>query len=270
MGLLQTAIKFYLIVLLFRTAMTRQELYFNPLGKIVGKMTDPVLEKAFKLTKKSADNMLPLFVMMAIFIEAIVFFMISGDNIVLSLLKASYDIVGFLMLFYIVSVIIGSFAGNAQMSHYAMFFHRLASFWVKFARTFFPIKSNLVIIPAVIIIFAFFTLLNIGLTISFQFFSGNVDILNAVTSTVRSNIFDITGLLDAFVWLIIIRSLLSWVSPDPRNPVVQLIVSITDPIMEPFRKVIPTIGGIDISPMLLIFVVYFMKTMIVQLVGMII
>ncbi len=62
MGLLQTVIKFYLIVLLFRTVMTRQELYFNPLGKLVAKMTDPpVLEKAFKLTKKSADNMLPLF-----------------------------------------------------------------------------------------------------------------------------------------------------------------------------------------------------------------
>ncbi len=52
MGLLQTVIKFYLIVLLFRTVMTRQELYFNPLGKLVAKMTDPVLEKAFKLTKK--------------------------------------------------------------------------------------------------------------------------------------------------------------------------------------------------------------------------
>ncbi len=66
------------------------------------------------------------------------------------------DILVFLMIFYIVSVIIGSFANNSQMSHYAMFFHRLASVWVKFTRTFFPIKSNFVIIPAVLIIFAFF------------------------------------------------------------------------------------------------------------------
>ncbi len=92
----------------------------------------------------------------------------------------------------------------------------------------------------------------------------------AVTTTIKSNILEIAGLLDIFVWLVIIRALLSWVSPDPRNPpVVQLIVSLTDPIMEPFRKVIPSLGGIDISPpMLLIFVVYFMKTMIVQLVRM--
>ncbi len=114
----------------------------------------------------------------------------------------------------------------------------------------------------------FFTIINIGVTIGFQSFSGQVDIMYAVTTTIKSNILEIAGLLDIFVWLVIIRALLSWVSPDPRNPVVQLIVSLTDPIMEPFRKVIPSLGGIDISPMLLIFVVYFMKTMIVQLVRM--
>ena len=269
MGLLQTAIKFYLILLLFRTAMTRQELYFNPLGKIVGKMTDPVLEKAFKLTKKSADNALPLFILMAVLLEAVVIFMLTSANILMALLYGMADIVAFLMMFYIVSVIIGSFANNSQMSHYAMFFHRLASFWIKLARTFIPIKSNFIIIPTVLIIFIVFTLINIGVTIGFQVASGQIDLVYAVTATAKSNVLDIAGLLDAFVWLIIIRSLLSWVSPDPRNPVVQLIVSLTDPIMEPFRKIIPSLGGIDISPMLLIFVVYFMKTMIVQLVGMI-
>jgi YggT family protein len=62
---------------------------------------------------------------------------------------------------------------------------------------------------------------------------------------------------------------MSWVSPDPRNPVVQIIHSLTEPVMEPFRKIIPTIGVIDISAMVLIFVVYFIKTMLVRLVGII-
>lgn len=94
--------------------------------------------------------------------------------------------------------------------------------------------------------------------------------LNPVASlktAFRTDFIAIAGLLDIFVWLIIIRALLSWVSPDPRNPVVQLIAALTEPVMEPFRKIIPPLGAIDISPMILIFVVYFIKTIMVRLVG---
>ena len=48
--------------------------------------------------------------------------------------------------------------------------------------------------------------------------------------------------------VIIIGALLSWVSPDPYNPVVQTIYGISEPLLEPFRKIIPNLGGLDISP----------------------
>jgi len=269
MGLLTSIIKFYLIVLIFRTAMTRQELYFNPLGKLVGKMTDPILEKVFKLTKKNADTALPLFIIVAVALEALITLMFSGFSIQIAILYSLADILTFLMLFYIVCVIIGSFAGNSNMSHYAMFFHRLASFWVKLTRTFFPLKNNAVIIPAIIIIFAVFTLAGSGVTLGFQFFSGAINPVAAILTATKTNIFAIAGLLDIFIWLIIIRSLLTWVSPDPRNPIVQIIASLTDPILEPFRRIIPPLGAIDISPMILIFVVYFVKMMLIRLMGII-
>ena len=52
----------------------------------------------------------------------------------------------------------------------------------------------------------------------------------------------------ALFWIIIIRSLLSFVAPDPRNPMVQILLRLTDPILKPVQRVIPPIGGFDISP----------------------
>jgi YggT family protein len=247
--------------------MTRQELHFNPLGKLVAKMTDPVLEKMFKLTKKSSDRATPLFIALAIFLESFLIFIFAQKSMIYSLLYGAADILSFLMLFYIVCVLLGSLASNSHMTHYAMYFHRLGSFWVKLTRTFIPVKGNVVIVPAILIVFAVFTAINAGITISFQTIGGNLDPVYAVKLAAKSNIFAIVGLLDIFVWLVIIRALLSWVSPDPRNPVVQLIVSLTDPIMEPFRRIMPNMGGIDLSPMILIFVVYFIKQIVIRLVG---
>jgi len=60
----------------------------------------------------------------------------------------------------------------------------------------------------------------------------------------------IVGYLIEFLgFAIIIRSLLSWFPIDREGPVVQALVQITDPVLEPLRRVIPPIGMIDISPL---------------------
>jgi YggT family protein len=51
-----------------------------------------------------------------------------------------------------------------------------------------------------------------------------------------------------FSVVIIIGVLLSWVSPDPYNPIVQTIYSISEPLLAPFRRFVPILGGLDISP----------------------
>jgi YggT family protein len=55
-----------------------------------------------------------------------------------------------------------------------------------------------------------------------------------------------------FTLIIIIGALLSWVSPDPNNPIVQLIYGISEPLLAPFRRVVPSLGGLDISPIIAI------------------
>lgn len=54
--------------------------------------------------------------------------------------------------------------------------------------------------------------------------------------------------LSVYSWMILIRILLSWVNPDPYNPVVRFLVRATDPVLEPLRRMIPPIAGLDLSP----------------------
>ncbi|MGB2247334.1 MAG: YggT family protein [Alcanivorax sediminis] len=56
-------------------------------------------------------------------------------------------------------------------------------------------------------------------------------------------------LLNYVFWAVLVRVILSWVAPDPYNPVVRIIVQITEPIMAPVRKLLPPMGGFDLSPL---------------------
>ena len=66
--------------------------------------------------------------------------------------------------------------------------------------------------------------------------------------------------LRLFMWLIVIRALISWVNPDPRNGVVQILFRATEPVLDPVRRRLPTWGtGIDFSPMVVILAIYFLQ-----------
>lgn len=76
--------------------------------------------------------------------------------------------------------------------------------------------------------------------------------------------------LTLYMWIIIIRALLSWVNPDPHNPIVQFLHSITDPVMDRVRQLIPMSGvGIDFSPIIVILAIIFLQSFLVSSLGMI-
>ncbi|MBK5968755.1 MULTISPECIES: YggT family protein [Thiorhodovibrio] len=65
--------------------------------------------------------------------------------------------------------------------------------------------------------------------------------------------------LNIFLFAIIIRVILSWVNPDPYNPAVSLLGRITDPLMLPAQRLVPPIGGIDLSPMVVMIVLVLLQ-----------
>jgi YggT family protein len=71
--------------------------------------------------------------------------------------------------------------------------------------------------------------------------------------------------LTAYMWILIIRVVLSWVNPDPYNPIVRALYSITDPVLYWLRRRLPLMaGGIDFSPMVVILAIYFFRLFVVK------
>ncbi|MGE5444025.1 MAG: YggT family protein [Ignavibacteriales bacterium] len=65
-------------------------------------------------------------------------------------------------------------------------------------------------------------------------------------------------LLNVYMLLIIVRAIISWVSPDPYNPIVNFLYRATDPVLRYVQRIIPPLGGIDLSPILVLIVIVFL------------
>jgi len=71
----------------------------------------------------------------------------------------------------------------------------------------------------------------------------------------------ILAIVSLYKWVIIISALLSWVRPDPFNPIVQMLNRLTEPAYALVRKYIPTVvGGMDLAPIIIIFTLIFLET----------
>lgn len=70
-------------------------------------------------------------------------------------------------------------------------------------------------------------------------------------------------ILSVLYWLILVRALISWVNPDPFNPVVQFLTRTTEPILQPIRRLLPPMG-IDISPVIAFLAIIFLKSFLVS------
>jgi YggT family protein len=69
-----------------------------------------------------------------------------------------------------------------------------------------------------------------------------------------------------FMWLVIARAVLSWVNPDPFNPIVRFINNVTEPILYPIRSKLPVnLGGLDLSPIVVFMGIIFLQTFLVPI-----
>ena len=85
----------------------------------------------------------------------------------------------------------------------------------------------------------------------------------------KNLIFAVATILDyvllAYMWILVIRALLSWVNPDPYNPIVRALYSITEPVLSFLRRKFPLMAGtIDFSPLVAILVIVFLQRFLVK------
>lgn len=68
--------------------------------------------------------------------------------------------------------------------------------------------------------------------------------------------------LSLYMFIIVARALISWVSPDPYNPIVQFLYTVTEPVLRPVRRRLP-MTGIDVSPIIVILAIVFLQRFVV-------
>ena len=89
-----------------------------------------------------------------------------------------------------------------------------------------------------------------------MFVLGNL--INAV-ATVLDVVLNVLGII------LIVNALLSWVRPDPSNPIVRFLDQVSDAVCDPIRRLIPTVvGGLDLAPMIAILAIWFIRMFVVN------
>jgi len=84
-----------------------------------------------------------------------------------------------------------------------------------------------------------------------------VNFLNALATIIHY-------ILTIYMWLIIIRAVISWVNPDPYNPIVNFLYQITEPVLYRIRRYLPFRGmAIDISPLIAFVIIFFLDQFLV-------
>jgi YggT family protein len=76
----------------------------------------------------------------------------------------------------------------------------------------------------------------------------------------------VSMVLTAYMWIVIIRAIISWVNPDPYNPIVRFLYSITEPVLYRLRRAMPFLytSGLDLSPLVVFVSIYFLQSFLVQ------
>lgn len=77
----------------------------------------------------------------------------------------------------------------------------------------------------------------------------------------------LSSVINIYIWVVIISALLSWVRPDPYNPIVQLLSRLTEPAYAFIKRFIPTIfGGVDLTPLILVLALQFADLFFIKLI----
>ncbi len=92
--------------------------------------------------------------------------------------------------------------------------------------------------------------------------------VSAIVAFPTISILSIASMLDLFLniflFSILIQVILSWVAPNQYNPITMLLYQLTDPLLKPARRLIPPMGGLDLSPMAVMMLIYVTKMMLIR------
>jgi len=245
MYLLKSIVDLCIIVLLLRLLIRSNEAYFDPIYRIIFRVTDPLLIPARYLTRLEYKG-ISLTILALIVLRGLIYSALKPMPLNTGLGLSFLDLAGLLfqayMVFWIVSLLSSQAWGTSFLNLVQRALHPLYRLGTRFKidRRHFHL-------------FVFFILLGayalLRLVIYYMMVPQGLLAPLPVIQALGDGLILILRLFTGFFSLVIIvGALLSWVSPDPYNPIVQAIYGISEPLLAPFRRFVPPLGGLDITP----------------------
>ena len=240
-SLLVLVIDIYIVLLFVRLFLSEYERYDAVLD-MVFQATDPIVVPLATSLRSRAVQLVPLLVIAVL--------LLLKGIIVGSIPIALQGFLSTLLRIYVLTIIVTAAFREAYLNPIVSFGQRMVRPVRDMARYVSPHPTTVdVLSVGILVILHTIALLVLG-SIEGE---GGTDLLLAKRAFIYSLglIVDLTWF---FVLVLFLYVILSWFSPDPHNPLVQLLTTIAIPILEPLRRVIPPIGGvIDISPIIAMF-----------------
>ena len=261
MTIIDILIGLYVFLLALRMFIPARDAYFNTLFSGIYRGTDPVMKPLYKVFRRKPVDvsgvdflvLLPIFLLILVdgLLRGI---LLPGMTIGMGVLTSFWRMADVLFQVYVVLILIFSvfykYARYPANPFIRTGFRMMEPVYAFIGRAAPPLKEW----PGIT---AFFIGLLIHFSISFVIFyviySTGQTFLHGHPGglalwALRYSMSVLLYLATFFTWTIIIGALMSWISPDPNNPIVEIIRLLSEPINRPFRRFIPSIGGIDISP----------------------
>ncbi len=137
------------------------------------------------------------------------------------------------------------------------------------ARRLFPFGGMVDLSPIIVILILLFlriVIVQLLLNLSQSYTSLNGFVIFGIFIYALATMLDM--IINVIIFIVIVRAILSWISPDPRNPIVLSIYALSEPILRPVKRIIPPMGSVDLSPLVVIILLFLLKSLLIQLVFM--
>jgi YggT family protein len=239
-GLLVVVIDIYIVLLFVRMFTTERERYDSVLG-LVFTATDPIIGQLRPLLPWRSVSITALLVIVALLLLKV----LLGYHILMVLRGVADTLLQLYVLIIIITATVREYYINPIANLAQRLVRPVHAVATQIASH--PMAINFISVGLLVLAHAIVRL------ILRELMGGSgpeVFIISSLHLIVNLTVF--------FTYVIVINALLSWVSPDPLNPIVQLLTLIAAPITDPIRRVVPPLGGVlDISPLLAILVLIF-------------
>jgi YggT family protein len=266
MYFIASIIDFLIVLLLLRFLIKPNETYFHPIYSLIYRISNFLLTPTKSITKTPTQGTIITIIALVV-IRGALYVSIASIPLTAGIGTSLLGLFQFIFRAYMVILIISILSRPGFQSSFLNMLERAFLPFYSIAKQF-KIQSEIFhffVFISLWFVYAIFStviravmIVQTGL-VPVAFFYGLAEGLMLTLA-----LFPFPGF---FSLVIIIGALLSWVSPDPSNPVVQTIYGINEPLLSPFRRLVPLLGGLDISPIIALLCFNILGSMGLELIG---